>query len=872
MASDSLYAAPEVVAAVLAASPDGVIAFDREFRYTTWNPAMEHLSGVSAAEALGRVAFDVFPFLVETGEDRHFREALAGRTGSSSDRPFTVPATGRSGFYEARYAPLRDPAGAVVGGVGVVRDVTEQVAAGHAVAAARDRAERSLRLHTLVLERMVEGVSVADESGTIVYTNPAEDQMFGYAPGELVGKHVTVQNTYPPEENARIVAEVIQQLKARGSWEGTWDNVKKDGTPFVTHARITALDLDGRPYWVCVQEDVTGRRRVDERIRRVQEVTSRLSGALTPEQVAAVVVEQGVAALGAQAGSIVRLSDDGSALEMVQAVGYSEELLARWQRVPLDLDVPLAEAARTRTPVFVDSREAWAARYSEAGPLRALSGSRAWAALPLGVEGRLLGVMGLSFTTPEPPGADERAFMMSLAQQCAQALERARLYEAERAARAEAERAERRVAFLAKASAELAASLEVADTLRTVARLAVPDLGDWCFVELFEDLDTGTGALKPVAIHHLDPARVALGWHVTTRYPLRPENQFGTVQVARTGEPALVTEIPDEALVHVAHDAEHLRILREIGFRSWVQVPLRIGARVVGVLSFVTDGASGRPYAAADVKLAEEIAARAGVALENARLYAAEREARQEAEAARIAAEEASRAKSEFLAVMSHELRTPLNAIAGYAELIELGVRGPTTAQQREDLARIRKSQKHLLGLINEVLNYARVESGTMEYELTVVLVADVMAAAESLVAPQMQAKGLGYSSVGCGAPLAVRADPEKMQQVLLNLLSNAMKFTGRGGRVEVTCETAGGHVLIRVCDTGVGIPAEKLESVFEPFVQVGRALNNPTEGTGLGLAISRDLARGMGGDIRVESEPGRGSTFTFALPAAHVA
>ena len=200
----------------LAASPDGVIAFDREFRYTAWNRAMEQISGVPAAEALGRVALELFPFLVETGEVRYLREALAGQTVSSVDRPFTVPATGRSGYYEARYAPIRDAAGDIIGGVGIVRDVTERVRSAQESAAARASAEGALRLHTLVLERMREGVSVADESGIIVYTNPAEDRMFGYAPGELVGQHVTVQNTYPPEENARIVAEVIAHLKLHG--------------------------------------------------------------------------------------------------------------------------------------------------------------------------------------------------------------------------------------------------------------------------------------------------------------------------------------------------------------------------------------------------------------------------------------------------------------------------------------------------------------------------------------------------------------------------------------------------------------------------------------------------------------------------------
>ncbi len=230
-------------------------------------------------------------------------------------------------------------------------------------------------------------------------------------------------------------------------------------------------------------------------------------------------------------------------------------------------------------------------------------------------------------------------------------------------------------------------------------------------------------------------------------------------------------------------------------------------------------------------------------------------------------AEQASRAKSEFLAVMSHELRTPLNAIGGYAELIELGIRGPVTDAQREDLHRIQQSQRHLLSLINEVLNYARVEAGAVTYNTTEVSVADVVAAADALVIPQMESKSLRLEVSPIAPDLVVRADRDKLQQILLNLLSNAVKFTSHGGQVGVSAEPSGEFVAIHVWDTGIGIPPEKLGSVFEPFVQIGRALNNPSEGTGLGLAISRDLARGMGGDLQAESMVGVGSTFTLLVP-----
>jgi PAS domain S-box-containing protein len=255
-------------------------------------------------------------------------------------------------------------------------------------------------------------------------------------------------------------------------------------------------------------------------------------------------------------------------------------------------------------------------------------------------------------------------------------------------------------------------------------------------------------------------------------------------------------------------------------------------------------------------------------AAEAAAKAAAEEEARRRADEARSRADEANSAKSQFLAAMSHELRTPLNAIGGYADLISMGLAGPVTDQQQEHLTRIKKSQAHLLGIINDILNFSRVEAGQLNYELGPMAVHDVVHTVMLMIAPQAQAKGLRLGDTQCQADLVAWADRAKVDQIVLNLVSNAVKFTQPGGIITLSCARFGANkICISVRDTGRGIPADQLEAIFEPFVQVGRSLTDTREGAGLGLAISRDLARAMRGDIVAKSTVDVGSEFTLLLP-----
>lgn len=418
-------------------------------------------------------------------------------------------------------------------------------------------------------------------------------------------------------------------------------------------------------------------------------------------------------------------------------------------------------------------------------------------------------------------------------------------------------KAEEALHYLDRTTELLTSPLDPEERLADLAGLVVPDLGDWCAIDILDE----HGAIRQVAVAHVDPEKVKWARELSRRYPPQPDAATGVPNVLRTGKAELTRDITDEMLVAGAIDDEHLRIIRELGLRSAMVVPLTVRGRTFGALTLIS-AESRRRYDEDDLALVSEIARRAAFAIDSARQH-------QQALAAQHEAESANLAKSQFLAAMSHELRTPLNAIGGYAQLLGMGVRGPVTREQRDDLARIEQSQRHLLGLINDVLEFARIEAGRVEYRLETVPVAQLLGDLEVFVRPQLSARHLDFHADQPPMDIGVRVDVDKARQILLNLLSNAVKFTAEKGRIDVGCHVSDGRVLITVSDTGVGIPPDRLDSIFEPFVQVHRTLTEPTGGVGLGLAISRDLARAMNGDLTVTSTVGKGSTFTLSLPAA---
>ena len=670
-AERALQAQHQLTRTITDNATSALFLMDTRQHCTFMNPAAVAMIGYTIAEVQGQPLHDFIHHSHPDGQPYPIAECAIDRA-----LPQRQQERGEDVFIrkDGRFFPVAFTAspivtdGRPVGTVIEVQDITEH-----------KLVQDELRLRARVLESMAEGVSVSDERGYILYTNAAEDAMFGYEPGEMLGKHVTVQNSYAPDENRRIVDSVIEHLELHGSWVGDFHNVRKDGAPFVTHARITTLELSGRRHLLCVQEDVTQEKRDREALR-----------------------------------------------------------------------------------------------------------------------------------------------------------------------------------FLADASTALVASLDHRETLQALTRLAVPRLGSWCSVYL-HDGSAGLTGVELVALTHIDPAKAEVVRALHERFPPDLVNGLELGKVLRTGKSQLIEHIEDTMLERAARTPIELELLRQLSPHSWMMAPLMIQGRTFGAISIVTSTA--RRYGASDLALLEEIARRASVAVDNARLF-------DMAQKERLRAEEANRAKDLFLSTLSHELRTPLTAILGWTRMLRTSTL--TDEKRVKGLETIDRNARAQVALIEDILDLSRIVTGKLRLDLELVELAAVVEAAIETVRPAADARNIRLTPELDPNAGAVMGDPNRLQQIVWNLLTNAVKFTPPGGWVSVWVGRAGPHVEIVVADSGQGIAPSLLPHIFDRFRQGDASTTRSQGGLGLGLAIVKHLTELHGGTIAAESPgEGLGATFTVRVPIA---
>jgi PAS domain S-box-containing protein len=686
---------------------------------------------------------------------------------------------------------------------------------------------------------------------------------------------------------------------------------------------------------------------------RLQLVADALVSSRTPQEVLDAVLVQGVRAAEARAGLIATLSDDGKWLEVIAMRGYDNTFIEPFRRFSVDGDFPLSEAVRTGEGIFLRSEAERDDRYP--GLAGRSQPGHALACLPLVGQHGPSGGLVFSFSTDEEFPPERRALKLALARQAGLALERAHLAEAEEVLR-------ERLSFLGEATALLTSSLELERTLERLTQLAVPQLADWCSISMLVE---ETGEIEQVVVAHQDPERKRWAEAFRTRArTVRIDDEFDmTAQVIRTSEPVFLREVPQELLEEaVRRDPNAAKALEEITIRSAITLPLRAGRRTLGALTLVSEA---KELEDADFELAQELAARAAIAVENARLYR-ESERRAEAalalayvgdgvvlldqdgrvrfwnaaaaaitgvreadavgrqpaelltrweELARLAEladadaperarpvtvpietpsgdrwvavtgvafdegvvyalrdvsdEQAfERARSDFVATASHELRTPLAAVYGAARTLRrTDIEMP--AEQRDRFLEIIVSEtERLTAIVSQILLAGQLEAGRVDVATTAT---DLRSLVESVLdSTRLRAPEQVELRVEQNGERAVAlADEDKLRQVLVNLLDNAIKYSPDGGDVTVELAGGAGRVRLTVRDAGLGIPPSEQERIFEKFYRLDPAQTRGVGGSGLGLFISRELVARMGGSLTVRSEPGAGAAFVVDLPAA---
>ncbi len=797
--------------AILASSADAIIGLTAEGLITSWNPAAERLYGYSAGEVLGRPILTVVP-AERTGDLHGVLDWLRqGEVIPAFETEQRRKDGGRVSVLLS-VSPIKDGTGRILGFSTIAHDMTErkrleeQSRRAQEMEAARRAAEeyaeviQEQREHLRVtLQSIGDAVIATDAQGRVTLLNPVAEALTGWTTAAALGRPLQAIFRIIHEKTRQPLADPAARALTSGQivdLPGHTLLIARDGTerPIDDSAAPIRDEKGNTAGAVLVFRDITARKRAADALRESEERFRNMAD---------------------NAPVMIWVTDTLGRLTYLNTQWYhftgtapDQGLGPGWlERVhPDDRDQAEAvfRAAHGR-------REAFRREYR----LRRHDGEYRWAidtAVPrFGMGGEFLGCIGSVIDV------------------------------------ADLKRAEQTTRFLADASAALAELTDYESTLQRIASLAVPRFADWCTVDMLQ----AEGPPRRLAVRHTDPAKMQLAEEVYRKYPPRPDDPRSVALVLRTGETDWAPEIPDWVLETACHDAEHLRIMRELGLKSYICVPLRSRTGLLGAITFVT-AESGRVYDAADVRLGEDLARRAEIAIENVTLLEA--------------LQQADRRKDEFLATLAHELRNPLAPIRNSLQILKMPRVDAAMAERTREM--MERQVQHLVRLVDDLLDVSRVMRGKIVLRKERIELASVVARAVETTQPLIAAQDHELKVLLPRESLPVEADPVRLVQVVGNLLTNAAKYTERGGEIQLTVQRERGQVLLRVRDSGIGIALELLPRVFDLFVQGDHTANRAQGGLGIGLTLVKNLVEMHHGTVEAHSAGlGHGSEFVVRLP-----
>jgi signal transduction histidine kinase len=583
------------------------------------------------------------------------------------------------------------------------------------------------------------------------------------------------------------------------------------------------------------------------RLARLHAFTGGLAQAISWLDVVEAVVGMGAHAAGARSCALWMRSDDGATVSLARSAGPAIPVADRVADVPLDRSAPIVDAIRDASPVWIESRRQLGELYPAVARSFSDDGDAALACAPLIAQGHCFGGLAFRFEGSHAFLEDERSIVQVIAWHSAQALERARLYTAAREARVASEASRRRSEFLASSGAILSSSLALPETLTSLTRAAVPSVADWCIVELKEQLRQG-----PPVVAHVDPTKAQLVLDLSRRFRALGDREHGLAAVMASGRSVLYRSIP-EAETREAMKAQPglAELYFQSGMVSAMVVPIAAREHTLGAILLVS-ARRDRLYGPEDLVMAEELGRRAGMAIDNARLY---EEARR-----------ADRLKNEFLAMLGHELRSPLAAISMALDLMRLQG-GDVFQRERAILSR---QVKHVVRLVDDLLDVSRITRGKIQLRPQCVELSEVIERAIEMASPLLEKRAHRLKLAVPAIGLLVMADPGRLAQAVANLLNNAAKYSEHGDDIAVTAGVEGQQVWVAVRDCGIGIEPDQLATIFDLFVQAKASLDRAHGGLGIGLTLVRSLVELHGGSVSATSRGrGQGSEFVIRLPAA---